>query len=294
MSLFGLKDGAKVAEVLRTMAQAFALAGIESPEADARLLLGHALRLERAQLLSQSDRVLEAREITAAAALAARRLRHEPVARILGRKEFWSLTLAIDESVLVPRPETETVIEMALDFVARRGLRRGPWRILDIGTGSGALLLALLKELPEASGTGTDISGAALSVARSNAERSGLAARCRFIECNIAEKASGLFDLIVSNPPYIARHEIATLAREVRDFDPVLALDGGSDGLDFYRAISAQAPRILAPGGLIIVELGKGQESAVRTIMVNAGLAPGEARPDLAGVPRALAAGLAS
>jgi release factor glutamine methyltransferase len=294
VSLFGLKDGAKVAEVLRTMAQAFALAGIESPEADARLLLGHALRLERAQLLSQSDRVLEAREITAAAALAARRLRHEPVARILGRKEFWSLTLAIDESVLVPRPETETVIEMALDFVARRGLRRGPWRILDIGTGSGALLLALLKELPEASGTGTDISGAALSVARSNAERSGLAARCRFIECNIAEKASGLFDLIVSNPPYIARHEIATLAREVRDFDPVLALDGGSDGLDFYRAISAQAPRILAPGGLIIVELGKGQESAVRTIMVNAGLAPGEARPDLAGVPRALAAGLAS
>ncbi len=294
MSLFGLKEGATVAEVLRTMAQAFALAGIESPEADARLLLGHALRLERAQLLSQSDRVLEAREITAAAALAARRLRHEPVARILGRKEFWSLTLAIDESVLVPRPETETVIEMALDFVARRGLRRGPWRILDIGTGSGALLLALLKELPEASGTGTDISGAALSVARSNAERSGLAARCRFIECNIAEKASGLFDLIVSNPPYIARHEIATLAREVRDFDPVLALDGGSDGLDFYRAISAQAPRILAPGGLIIVELGKGQESAVRTIMVNAGLAPGEARPDLAGVPRALAAGLAS
>jgi release factor glutamine methyltransferase len=294
VSLFGLKEGATVAEVLRTMAQAFALAGIESPEADARLLLGHALRLERAQLLSQSDRVLEAREITAAAALAARRLRHEPVARILGRKEFWSLTLAIDESVLVPRPETETVIEMALDFVARRGLRRGPWRILDIGTGSGALLLALLKELPEASGTGTDISGAALSVARSNAERSGLAARCRFIECNIAEKASGLFDLIVSNPPYIARHEIATLAREVRDFDPVLALDGGSDGLDFYRAISAQAPRILAPGGLIIVELGKGQESAVRTIMVNAGLAPGEARPDLAGVPRALAAGLAS
>jgi release factor glutamine methyltransferase len=155
-------------------------------------------------------------------------------------------------------------------------------------------LLALLKELPEASGTGTDISGAALSVARGNAERSGLAARCRFIECNIAEKASGLFDLIVANPPYIARHEIATLAREVRDFDPVLALDGGSDGLDFYRAISAQAPRILAPGGLIIVELGKGQESAVRTIMVNAGLAPGEARPDLAGVPRALAAGLAS
>ncbi len=294
MSLFGLKDGATVAEVLRTMAQAFALAGIESPEADARLLLGHALRLERAQLLSQSDRVLEAREITAAAALAARRLRHEPVARILGRKEFWSLTLAIDESVLVPRPETETLIEMALDFVACRGLRREPLRILDIGTGSGALLLALLKELPEASGTGTDISGAALSVARGNAERSGLAARCRFIECNIAEKASGLFDLIVSNPPYIAHHEIATLAREVRDFDPVLALDGGSDGLDFYRAISTQAGGILAPDGLIIVELGKGQESAVRTIMVNAGLAPGEARPDLAGVPRALAAGLAS
>ncbi|MDP2296600.1 MAG: peptide chain release factor N(5)-glutamine methyltransferase [Pseudolabrys sp.] len=289
----GLKDGASVAETTRLMAQAFRQAGIDSPDVDARALLGQALRLSRAQLISQSDRLLEAREVAAVSALAARRLRREPVSRILGEKEFWSLSLQVTPDVLVPRPDTETVIEAALDFVTRGGLREEALRILDIGTGTGALLLALLHELPKASGTGTDISEAALSVARGNAERNGLAARAHFIACNIANGVAGPFDLIVSNPPYIVHSDIALLDPEVRDFDPALALDGGADGLDVYRAIAAQAPRLLAPGGLLIVELGAGQEPAVRALFTMAGLTAGAARPDLAGTPRALGAALA-
>jgi len=275
------------------MAQAFRLAGLEDAEIDARALLGYALHLDRAQLISHSDRILEAREIEVASALAARRLKREPVARILARKEFWNQMLQVTPAVLVPRPETETVVEAALDFVVRGGLRMEKLRILDIGTGSGALLLALLGELPNATGTGTDISAAALEVARGNAIRNGLAARSSFVECNIAEGVQGPFDLIVSNPPYIPRGDIAALAPEVRDYDPALALDGGADGLDGYRAIAAEARRLLAPGGNLIVELGVGQEPAVRALFTKAGLTVAAARDDLAGIPRALGATIA-
>jgi release factor glutamine methyltransferase len=272
------------------MVQAFRLADIDSPEADARLLLGHALHLDRTGLMSEANRILSAREVDAVSALAARRLKHEPVARIFGCKEFWSLSLDISEAVLVPRPDTETVVEAALDFVARGGRRMEKLRVLDIGTGSGALLLALLCELPSAIGTGTDISEPALDIARMNAERHRLASRCRFVACDMAAPLQGPFDLIVSNPPYIAHDEIATLTPEVRDYDPAVALDGGSDGLDSYRAIAAEAGRLLASGGRIIVELGAGQEAAVRALFTKAGLTVGAARNDLAGIPRALGA----
>jgi release factor glutamine methyltransferase len=275
----GLKAGSALSEALRLLAQSFRGAGIESPEVDAR-----------AQLIAQDDRILKPREIDVISTLAARRLRHEPVSRILGKKEFWSVSLAVTPDVLVPRPETETVVEAALDFVVRGGLRMQKLRILDVGTGSGALLLALLGELPKAVGVGTDISAAALDVARANAERNKLAARCTFIACDIAAGLQGPFDLIVSNPPYVARGEIASLAPEVRDYDPTLALDGGSDGLDGYRAIAADASRLLAPGGNLIVELGIGQEPAVRALFTNARLKVGAARDDLAGIPRALSA----
>jgi release factor glutamine methyltransferase len=288
-----LKAGASVAEAVRLMAQAFRLAGVEDAEIDARALLGHALELDRAQLISQSHRILEAREIEVASALAARRLKREPVARIVGRKEFWDQMLQVTPDVLVPRPETETLVEAALDFVVRGGLRMEKLRILDIGTGSGALLLALLGELPNATGIGTDISAGALEVARGNAERNGLAARSSFVECNIGEGVQGLFDLIVSNPPYIPRGDIAALLPEVRDYDPVVALDGGADGLDAYRAIATEARRLLAPGGRLIVELGMGQEPAVRALFTKAGFSVGEARRDLAGIPRALGATVA-
>jgi len=289
----GLKAGASVSEALNLLAQAFRAAAVEEPDADARVLVGHALHLDRARLIAQSDRSLEAREITVISGLAARRLKREPVSRILGQKEFWSLSLTVTPDVLVPRPETETVVEGALDFVVRSGLRMEKLRVLDIGTGSGALLLALLNELPDATGTGTDTSAAALQVARANAARCGLEARCNFVVCDVASGVEGPFDLIVSNPPYIERGEIASLAPEVREYDPKVALDGGDDGLAVYRAIAAQARQFLAPGGRLFVEIGAGQEPAVRALFVDSGLIVGVAREDLAGIPRVLGAGFA-
>ena len=284
----GLKAGVSLGEALRRMTEAFRLAGIDEAQADARILIGQALHLDRAQLIAQDERILEPREINALSALAARRLKREPVARILGRKEFWSLSLAVTPDVLVPRPETETVVELALDALGTLKLEK--LRLLDIGTGSGALLLALLSELPNATGTATDLSAAALRVARANAERLGFIGRCAFVACDVAAGVVGRFDLIVANPPYVARGDITTLAPEVRDYDPLLALDGGHDGLSAYRAIAAEAPRLLAPGGCLIVELGAGQEPSVRRLFTNAGLNVGNARNDLAGIPRALLA----
>lgn len=290
----GLKAGASVSEALQLVTQAFRPVAVEEAEVDARVLVGHALHLDRARLIAQSDRILEDREITVISALAARRLRHEPVSRILGKKEFWSLGLTITPDVLVPRPETETVVEAALDFVVRSGLRMEKLRVLDIGTGSGALLLALLYELPNAAGTGTDVSTGALQIARENAEYWGLKARSNFVTSDIVTGVDGVFDLVVSNPPYIAHDEIASLAPEVRDYDPKVALDGGDDGLAAYRAIAGEAKRLLAPGGRLFVELGSGQEEAVGALFTNAGLTVGIARKDLAGIPRVLGVGLAS
>ncbi|MDI1345859.1 MAG: peptide chain release factor N(5)-glutamine methyltransferase [Pseudolabrys sp.] len=283
----GITLAAKRQALTETLRQA----GIEGPDADARLLIGHVLGLDRTALMTNGDRALHADDIAAIDALAARRLQHEPVSRILGRKEFWSLSLDVSGAVLVPRPETETIVEAVLEFIGGARLER--LRILDIGTGSGALLLALLTELTNATGIATDISPAAIAVARANAERLGLAARCGFVVCNIADGVTGPFDLIVSNPPYIAHAEIATLEPDVRDYDPALALDGGKDGLDAYRAIAAQAPPLLAPGGRLTVELGAGQEGAVSALFTKSGLTVEAARPDLAGIPRALSASAA-
>jgi len=282
-----------IATTRHALADKFRQAGIDSAETDARLLMAHALGVDRAELIANGGRALTVGQAEAIDALAARRLKREPVARIFGHKEFWSLSLQIGPAVLVPRPETETVVEAALDAVARDARQMAQLRILDIGTGSGALLLALLSELPNAVGTATDISAAALDVARANAERSGLAGRCTFIACDIAAGVPGPFDLIVSNPPYVVHGEIASLAPEVRDYDPALALDGGADGLDGYRAIAAQARGLLAPGGKLIVELGAGQEAAVRALFTNAGLTAAAVLNDLAGIPRALTATVA-
>lgn len=281
-----------IATARRALAEKFHQAGIDSADTDARLLVAHALGIDRAGMIADGERALNAEETKAIDALAARRLKREPVARIFGHKEFWSLPLQIGAAVLVPRPETETVVEAALDFIERGGLRMEPLRILDIGTGSGALLLALLSELPNAHGTGTDISALALAIARANAGRHALAARCTFVECDIAAGLPGPFDLIVSNPPYVAHDDIATLEPEVRDYDPALALDGGADGLNGYRAIAHEARRLLAPGGRLIVELGAGQEPAVCALFTGAGLTVGTAREDLAGIPRALSASI--
>jgi release factor glutamine methyltransferase len=270
-------------------ANKFRASGIDSPELDARILVGHSLGLDHAALAAAEARGLSVDEETAIAALARRRLAREPVARILGWKEFWSLKLRIDAATLVPRPETETVVEAALAAIEARGTRTQALRIADLGTGSGAILLALLSELPNAFGLGIDVSTAALLVARDNARRLGLK-RAHFVACDMTAALGGPFDVIVCNPPYIASGEIAGLAAEVRDFDPCRALDGGPDGLDFYRAIAAAAPALLAPQGVLVIELGAGQAQPVAALFGAAGLASMPPRPDLREVPRALVA----
>jgi release factor glutamine methyltransferase len=277
-----------IADMRREWTAKFRQCGIESPELDARILVGHALGLDHPALAAASSRQLNPAEQDAVAALAQRRMAREPVARIVGAKEFWSLSLRLGPATLVPRPETETVVEAALAAVDRLGARSRPLRVTDLGTGSGAILLALLSELPAACGIGTDVSSDALAVARDNAKRLGVNAH--FAACDMAAALRGPFDLIVSNPPYIASADIAALAPEVRAFDPHRALDGGPDGLVFYRAIAATAPGLLAPGGALIVELGAGQAAAVTALFAAAGLAPAAPCHDLTGMPRALCA----
>ncbi len=276
-----------VADARRAWAASFRTNGIDTPELDARLLVGHALSLDHARLAASERRLLGADETNAIAALAERRLAHEPVARIIGFKEFWSLQFRVDAATLVPRPETETVVEAALAAIESCGPRSRDLRILDIGTGSGAILLALLTELPNAFGVGSDVSLPALAVACDNARRFRLS-RAAFVACNMAAALCGPFDIVVSNPPYIASGDIATLSPEVRLFDPSLALDGGADGLNGYREIAARAPSILKPGGSLIVELGAGQAERVAALFAGGGLAPAPPRPDLSGMPRAL------
>lgn len=273
----------------RLLAERFRSAGIELPELDARILVGHALSLDHAALAARGARKLDAAEIEAVAALTRRRLAREPVARIVGSKEFWTLQLSVTAATFVPRPETETVVEAALAVIAERHARTENLHIADLGTGSGALLLALLAELPNAIGVGTDLSPGALRIARGNAERSA-SRRADFVACDLAAALRGPFDLIVSNPPYIPSGEIAALAPDVRDFDPPRALDGGIDGLDIYRAIAATVPGLLKPHGSLVVELGAGQLPAVTALFSPAGLAPSPPRPDLGGVARALVA----
>ena len=284
-----IAPGTSIAQARRAVAARLRDHNLDTPDLDARLIVGHALRLDHTALIAQSGRALTRAEIDRLAALVGRRLTHEPVARILGAKEFWSLPLAVTSDVLVPRPETETVVEAALAAVAPRG----PLRIADLGTGSGAILLALLSELPDAFGLGTDRDPRALAVARRNAHELGLDARAAFVGCDFGAALAGGCDLVVSNPPYIAAGEIATLAPEVRDYDPRAALDGGPDGLAAYRAIAADAARLLAPGGIIAIEIGSRQAEAVAALLAERGLAvDGPPRHDLAGLPRVVVAHL--
>ena len=205
-----------IGEARRALAAQFRGAGLDSPELDARILIGHALGMDHTALAAAATQPLAASATAAIAGLAARRLAGEPVARIVGAKEFWGLSFIVTPAVLVPRPETETVVELALALIDRQGKRTRALRIADLGTGSGAILLALLSELPDASGIGTDIDAQALAVARRNAEALGLAARARFLRGDYASALQGPFDLIVSNPPYIPSAEIPTLSIEVR------------------------------------------------------------------------------
>jgi len=286
----GLERGVGVDEARRLLTRTLRAKGIDSPELDARILVGHAIGLDHAALAAAPQRSLTDAEARATIALVMRRLEREPIARIVGAKEFWGLALSITPATLVPRPESETVVEAALASVDARGSRAAPYRIADLGTGSGALLLALLSELPQAAGVGTDISVDALITARDNAARLHYRARSAFVAGHFGCALAGEFDLIVSNPPYIASGDIGALAADVRDYDPRAALDGGPDGLAAYRCIAGDARRLLAPGGYLVVELGQGQADAVAALLAQAGLKIVIIRNDLAGIPRALVA----
>jgi release factor glutamine methyltransferase len=280
-------DAVTIEQARRELARAFRQRGLDSAELDARLLVGHALGLSHTALAREARRTLTTAEAAAISALAARRLAHEPVARIVGRKEFWELSFNLNSETLVPRPETETVVEAALEALGRESRARA-LRVADLGTGAGPLLLALLSECPAAIGVGTDTSWAALSCARDNARALALAGRAAFILADYGSALAGPFDLVVSNPPYVRHDDIMTLQPEVRDFDPARALDGGADGLDGYRAIAADARRLLAPDGVLVVELGAGQLDAVTPLFAAAGLAAAPPRHDLSGAARAL------
>lgn len=257
-------------------------AGVDSPVLDARMLLEAGAGVSRLEIVTDPRRELSAAQVDAVEALVARRLAREPLSHILGRKGFWTLEFAVTPDVLTPRPDTELLVETALEFLPQDK----PARVLDLGVGSGAILLSVLSERPAVSGVGVDLSEAALMVARANGAALDLNDRIEWRAGDWGEGILGPFDLVLSNPPYIASAEIETLAPEVARHEPRLALDGGADGLDAYRALLPQIRALLGQGGRFALEVGKGQASAVWALIDQAGLEPIDTRADLAGVDR--------
>jgi release factor glutamine methyltransferase len=273
-----------VLDVIRWTAARFTERGLATPRLDAELIVAHVLALPRVQLYVQFDRPLSATELPDIRALIKRRQAGESIAYLVGKKEFWGLELAVDARVLVPRPDTETLVEEAR---ARLEGREAP-RIADVGTGSGALAVTLAKLRPDAAVFAGDISGAALEVARGNAERLGV--RVTFVEGDLAAPlaAHAPFDLMMANLPYVPSAELAGLPPEVRA-EPRLALDGGDDGLQLVRRLIAAAPALLASGGALALEIGIGQAEATAGLLRDAGFVEVRARPDLAGIDRVVA-----
>jgi release factor glutamine methyltransferase len=253
----------------------------DNPRLEARLLLAHALGLARNDLIRDPHRPVD---LVGFERLLARRAGHEPIALIVGHREFWSLDFLVSAATLIPRADSETLIEAALATFADRP---APRRILDLGTGTGCLLLALLTEFPSAFGIGLDLGADAAALARRNAERLGLADRSGFVTGNWTGPISGRFDLIISNPPYIPAPDLATLMPEVADHEPQRALDGGPDGYDAYRTILPELAPHLEPEGAAILEIGVGQANIVMQLARDAGLDP-SLRLDLAKIPRAI------
>ena len=267
-----------VADAIRRGAAALAAAGVEEARREARHLV---------RLLLGSDLLDMAAEIDAAGfeSLLRRRAAREPMAFLRGREGFWTLDLAVSPATLIPRPDSETLIEAALAAQPDRCAVR---RVLDLGTGTGALLLAALHEYPAAFGVGVDLSPAAAALASRNAAANGLAGRAAFVCGRWAESLAGRFDLILTNPPYIRSGDIAGLMPEVAAYEPALALDGGADGLDAYRAIVPALPGLLAAGGVAVLEMGAGQAGAAGDLARAAGFAAVAWRRDLGGIERAL------
>jgi release factor glutamine methyltransferase len=278
-------DDHRVAALLRCASRRLAQTGTDDGRTDARLLLQAVTGLGRADLLTEPLRVVDAEAARRFERLLRRRLAREPMAYILGEREFWGLPFAVETDVLIPRPETETLIEAALDLFPDRAQAL---RILDLGVGSGCLLLSLLHLYPEATGSGVDNSPAALRIAAGNAARLEVAQRAALVGGGWAAAPSGPFDLIVSNPPYIAENEVSSLEPEVREHEPRTALIAGPSGLEAYRDLLPEVPARLAPGGALLLEVGRGQADDVAGLARKAGLTQAQRRRDLAGVERCL------
>ncbi len=258
-------------------------AGVETPVLDARLLLEAGAGVSRLEIVTDPRRAVSEEQARVVRALTARREGREPVSHIIGRKHFWTLDLAVNANVLTPRPETEFVVEAGLQELLPAD---APFRILDLGAGSGAIILALLKERPNATGVAIDVSEQALEIVRENAEALGVADRLDIRQNDWAQDLDERFDLVVSNPPYIKTGDIDGLAPEVALFEPMVALDGGQDGLVAYRIIVAALPRLLKPWAAFALEVGLGQAESVIALAEAAGLSTSEPRRDLAGIPR--------
>lgn len=289
MSAPALNGETTLAEAQRIAAERLASAGIEEPRREARLVLASALGLDLAGLILRAEKPLGA-GLAPLEAMLARRAAREPLSRILGKREFFGLDFLLGPDTLDPRHDTETLVEAVLSEV---GTNTAP-RILDLGTGSGAILIALLSAIPGATGMGVDIAPGAVARARENAQRLGLGTRASFETGDLFERVEGRFEVVVSNPPYIPTHDLAGLDPEVRLHDPVRALDGGADGLDFYRRIVAEAAGFLAPGGLLAFEVGAGQALDVAALMTGASFGAPAIRKDLAGIERVVMARLLS
>lgn len=263
-----------------------ASSGVENPELDVRLLLRHVLGWGDVKIFSNYNQLLSETEVTSLNTVIARRMAREPVSRIIGRRGFWNSEFKVSPHTLDPRPDSETLIELALKTVSPP-----PQRILDLGTGSACLLLTLLEEWPAAEGVGLDISAAAIETAQENAAALQLADRADFRASDWAHyNPAAPFDLVISNPPYITDEEMAALAPEVAQYDPVLALSGGVDGLDAYRAIVPLLQKFLKPGGWVFFEIGHAQASSVKSLLAEAGFTMIQSSTDLGESDRVVAA----
>ncbi len=281
----------RVAAVVRRAAARLRDAGTATPRLDAELLLMEALGWSREDLYRSPGTELRDSQAERFESLLSRRVQGEPVAYIAESREFWSLDFRVTPDVLIPRPETEHLVETVADFLASR---RGPCRVLEIGTGSGAIAVCVAREWPDAEVWATDVSAPALDVARENASRHGVGGRIHWLRGDLLAPVQGLldwFDVLVSNPPYISSGEIGRLQRDVRDWEPALALDGGADGMDFYRRLARDGVRHLRKGGLLAVEVGAEQGGGVSELfLAQAGLRRTRVRRDYAGFPRVVAA----
>jgi release factor glutamine methyltransferase len=273
--------------LLAEAAAALTQAKVGEPRRRARRLVSSTLALSPADLLAHPERAVDERATDRVRVALARMVDREPLSRILGRREFWGMEFGLSADTLDPRPETETVATTVLRSIPDRG---APLRLLDLGTGTGCILLALLSEFPAATGVGVDVAAGAAMTARGNAAALGLACRADFLICDWGSAISGVFDVIISNPPYIASAALSDLPREVAHFDPRCALDGGPDGLACYRSLAADLPRLMGPRSLVACEVGVSQGSAVARILRANGLSIEGCERDLAGLVRCVIA----